>query len=390
MDNVRDAIIRKVLSENDVGAMLFWRPDEIVMATGYLPVWGISLCVYPAIGMPILYVPELEPVDQLPDGFLIKTFPWGRLDCKNPWDVLYGLISEDLERFCINELPISFLKYASQSAPAQISAEGAPLPFTWVEELLKLAKGGYKDIQSKILGLYLIKTPVEIEQIRLVNQVTSLGIKAFYSNLRPGITEAELASAVETEIQSQTGKSLIKYAKAWPYIMSGSNSAFGGTFARNSGKALNSGEIVMIEMAVCVNGYWCDITRTGAVGAISAKQQELFSVVLEAQILGLGLIKPGVKASEVDKIVRLFIQEKGFGQYYQHGLGHHVGFRYHDPGEGFFPDSELILEEGMVLTVEPGIYMKEFDSGVRIENNILITKSGVEILSDFSMELNGL
>jgi Xaa-Pro aminopeptidase len=145
----------------------------------------------------------------------------------------------------------------------------------------------------------------------------------------------------------------------------------------------------MIEMAACVNGYWCDITRTGSVGHIPAHGQKIYDTVKEAHLLALDLIKPGVEAKTVDGKVREFISRKGYGAYFNHALGHHVGFRYHDPGPGFRPGSSLVLSPGMVLTVEPGIYVHEHHAGVRIENNIWITADSYKILSDYSIEIDG-
>ena len=388
MDKTRDILIRKMLSDNGLGALFLWRSDELVMATGYQPLWGVSVCLYPAIGIPIIYVPGLEPKDILPDGFKIKTFPWGRLDYRNPWDILYETIKEDLIKLCINNQPVTFIQHSSHSAPSQMSAESAPLPFDFQKRIKYLSKGGYKDFMVEILQLYTIKTPEEISKISLTNQVASIGIKAFYANLIPGKTEAEVACAVESAVQSQIGKAGVIYAKSWPLIMSGINSAYGGTFNRTTGKVLQSDELVLIEMAVCVNGYWCDITRTGSIGTISKKQQTICDIVKTAQEIGFQAIKPGVKASTIDRIVREYIDNMGYSIHFQHALGHHVGFRYHDPGQGLSPESELVIAEGMVLTVEPGIYALEFGGGSRIEDNVLVTMNGIKILSEDSSELN--
>ena len=289
----------------------------------------------------------------------------------------------------INDQPVTFLEHSSHSSPSQMSAESAPLPFDFQKRIKHLSKGGYKDFMDKILQLYTIKTPEEISKISLTNQVASIGIKAFYTNLIPGKTEAEVACAVESAVQSQIGKAGVIYAKSWPFVMSGINSAYGGAFSRSTGKVLQSGELVLIEMAVCVNGYWCDITRTGSIGTISKQQQTICDIVKTAQEIGFKAIKPGVKASNIDRIVREYINNMGYSKHYQHALGHHVGFRYHDPGQGLSPESELIIAEGMILTVEPGIYAVELGGGSRIEDNILVTMNGIKILSDYSTTVNG-
>ncbi|MDR2449007.1 MAG: Xaa-Pro peptidase family protein, partial [Prevotellaceae bacterium] len=301
----------------------------------------------------------------------------------------YKAIEADLVESGIEDKPISFVEASSRSSLPAISAEWIPMPLNFTAKLKRLAKGGYTDVTDDILGLFLYKTTSETAHITLANKIGHIGIQTFYDNLIQGKTEVEVACAVETAVQSQTGKEAIRYAKAWAYIMSGINSSYGDRYARNTGKKIDKGDLVMIEMAVCVNGYWCDVTRTGRVAHIPAPQQKIYDVVKEAHLLALDLIKPDVEAKTVDGKVREFISRKGYGSRFNHALGHHVGFRYHDPGQGFSPDSNLILSQGMTLTVEPGIYIPEQHAGVRIENNILITADGYKMLSDYSIEIDG-
>lgn len=379
--------LQNLLQENGVGAFLLWRNAELVMTLGYQPLWGISFCLFPVAGTPILYIPVLETRDRLPKGTVVKTFPWGVMNCRNPWDLLYKMIEEDISNMGIAELPISFIRNIGQSAPAQTAGEGVPLPSDLQENLKSVSNGGYKDISAEFSRLYTIKNKVDIEHIAFCNKIAGIGIKAFYKNLIPGKSEVEVASAVEAVIQNSVDDVKIWYAKAWPYIQSGSNAAYGGRYNRSTGKKLKEGELVMIEMAVCVNGYWADITRTAAVGDINTKLQDVFNVVKEAQNRAVKAIEPGIEGSYVDKIARDYINKKGYGAYYTHALGHHVGFCYHDAGIRLAPTSKLILEEGMIVTVEPGIYGEALKGGCRIEDNVLVTPDGHKVLSEYSREL---
>ncbi len=387
MDKERDGLIRHFLLENNIGAIIFWRPEELVMATGYYPLWGLSFCLYPDYGEPIVYVPALEPKDQLPNGFLIKEFEWGKLNVVNPWAGLYQMVQQDLCTLNPNKLPITFQKTASQSSLSQIAAEEPALPLDLIENLIQISEGGFKNYDNEIVELFVIKTVLEIERIKLANKIAVTGLECFYRNIRVGLTEVELSSLVESKIQSQTGNSGVRYAKAWAFVMSGINSIFGGTFGRNSGRRLENGDIVLLELAVCVNGYWSDLTRVGTIGDICEEKQHIFSVVKSAYNLALGLVKSGSNAGEIDRKVREYITHNGFGEYYQHALGHHVGFRYHDYGQSLRPNSELILKEGMVITIEPGIYVPEIEVGVSMEDNVLVKKNGYEILSRHPIDL---
>jgi Xaa-Pro aminopeptidase len=115
--------------------------------------------------------------------------------------------------------------------------------------------------------------------------------------------------------------------------------------------------------------------------------KRIFSTVLEAQQKAIAMMKPGVLMADVDAAARKHIEDAGYGKFFNHALGHHVGFRYHDFGPTLSPGSAAVLEEGMLLTVEPGIYGEEINCGVRIEDNVLITKNGNEILSVYGRSL---
>lgn len=387
MNKQRQNSIQKLLNEKKIGAFFLWRSDELVMSLGYQSLWGVSVCLFPFEGTPILYIPELEPRDRLPENVILKTFPWGLMDCSNPWDILYEMIKEDLTQLGIESLPISYIQHIGQSSPPLMAGEGTPISPDLREKLAYVSKGGYQDITSAFLELYAIKNDVEIERIVLTNQVAAIGIKAFYDNLIPGKSEVEVASAVEAAIQNQVNDNDILYAKGWPQIQSGINVTNGGRFNRSTGKKLQSGELVMIEMGVCVNGYWADITRTGSTGDLHAKYLRIFEVVSEAQEKAVEAIAPGKTTGEIDKIAREYIVNCGHGSFFNHALGHHVGFRYHDPGSPLVPNGNAVLKEGMIYTVEPGIYGEEIGTGARIEDNVLVTSDGYRILSDFSRGL---
>lgn len=172
-------------------------------------------------------------------------------------------------------------------------------------------------------------------------------------------------------------------------IQSGRNTANGGKYNRSTGKIIADGEFVMLEMGLCVNGYWADITRTTITGEINDMQKSIFQTVSQAQQIAIKMLKPGTAMNDVDSVSRKYIEEAGFGEYFNHALGHQVGFRYHDPGSSLSPNCTDVLQEGMVLTVEPGIYGVELNGGVRIEDNLLITANGCQLLSNYPRSLRG-
>ncbi|MGA6980552.1 MAG: Xaa-Pro peptidase family protein, partial [Candidatus Sulfotelmatobacter sp.] len=231
------------------------------------------------------------------------------------------------------------------------------------------------------VDLYLRKTAEEIQSIRLANQVANVGLCAFNENLQSGISEAEVAAAVESAIYTQIGRDGIFHSRAWAMVQSGPNSADAGRFNRSSGRRLQEGDLVLIELATCVNGYWSDLSRTGTVGLPKAELAELLALVNEAQQAAIDAITPGASAAEVDAIARGKIAAQGLSSFFTHHTGHHVGFRYHDPGFLVAPGVNAKLEPGMILTIEPGAYVPQRGGGARIEDNVLVTPSGHEVLS---------
>jgi Xaa-Pro dipeptidase len=164
-------------------------------------------------------------------------------------------------------------------------------------------------------------------------------------------------------------------------VQSGPNTALAGCFNRSSGRRIESGDLVLIELATCVNGYWSDLTRTETVGPVSAQAADLLAAVHMAQQAAIRMLRPGVSAREVDAAARESLDKAGFADYFTHATGHHVGFRYHDPGFAIAPDCNELLTRGMVVTIEPGAYIANRGMGARIEDNIVVTANGADILS---------
>ena len=383
MDIKRKQMLQRIINEHYLGALIFWRPDELVMTLGYMPLWGLSFLLYTADDNPVLFVPELEPVDILPAGIAIQTFPWGTMSYPDPWDDLYNQIKLLLQQKNLQELPVSFIPSIGGSAPCRMAGEQPPLPPDLIGALNDVSKKGWVDVSSDLLKLYSYKTASDIQQLKITHQISAIAVHTFYTNAISGNTEAEVSAAVEYEVSKCINMPHIHFSRAWAMIQSGANAAWGGRYNRTTGKRLQNGELVMMEMGICVNGYWADISRTAKIGNVSKNQNEIYDLVYEAQRLGISMMRPGVKMSTVDSVVREKIEAGGFGRFFKHALGHHVGFRYHDFGPTLSPDCDSELEEGMLLTVEPGVYDEEIKMGVKIEDNVLVPKNGSLILSSY-------
>ena len=373
--------IRSFLRQYDLLAWIAWRPDELVMLSGYVPFWGASLLIYFADAEPVLFVPQIEPRDHIPAELHVQEYPWGDLKCSDPYSVLRSAVSKELVKARVEGEQVGVNSSASRiSLPIQ-AAEQIPIPEGFAGQLSALIARPDAECEAAFADLYLRKTPEEIEAIRLANQVANVALQVFFENLQPGITEAEVAAAVESAIYRQIGRDGIFHSRGWAMVQSGPNSADAGRFNRSTGRRVENGDLVLIELATCVNGYWSDLTRTAAVGSAKDEVEQILAIVRDAQQAAVDGVRPGVSAGDIDALARDKIAVQGFSSFFTHHTGHHVGFRYHDPGFGILPGESAQLRPGMVITIEPGVYVRERGAGARIEDNVLVTESGHEVLS---------
>jgi len=377
----REHQVRSFLRTHDLQAWIAWRPDELVMLSGYFPFWGASLLLYFLDEEPVLFVPQIEPRDHIPTRLRVQEYPWGDLKCSDPYSALVSAVGDELAKARIEGQRVGMNPSASRiSLPIQ-AAEQIPIPEAFAEQLSTLTAKPDAQRLAAFANLYLRKTREEIDAIRRANKVANVGLRVFFENLRPGITEAEVAAAVEFAIYRQIGHDGIFHSRGWAMVQSGPNSADAGRFNRSTGRRLENGDLVLIELATCVDGYWSDLTRTAAVGSPKPEVEEILAIVKEAQQAAVDGVRPGVSAAEVDTLARDKIAARGFSSFFTHHTGHHVGFRYHDPGFLILPGESAKLEPGMVITIEPGVYIRERGAGARIEDNLLVTKAGHEVLS---------
>jgi Xaa-Pro dipeptidase len=373
--------IRSFLQQNHLQAWIAWRPDELLMLSGYFPFWGASLLLYFAEAEPILFVPQLEPRDHIPAGLRIQEYPWGDLKCGDPYSVLVSAVADALSKANVGRGHVGMIPSASRiSLPIQ-AGEQIPFPEDFSGKLSTLTTKPNVAHQKAFSDLYLRKTAEEIDAIRQANLVANVGLEAFLKNLQPGVTEAEIAAAVESAIYCRIGRNSIFHSRGWAMVQSGPNSADAGRFNRSTGRLLEEGDLVLIELATCVNGYWSDLSSTAPVGSPKPEAANILDIAKKAQQAAVDGIRPGVSASEIDAMARDKIAAHGLGSFFTHHTGHHVGFRYHDPGFLILPGESSKLEPGMVITIEPGVYVPERGAGARIEDNVLVTESGHEVLS---------
>lgn len=373
--------IRNFLRQNELRAWIAWRPDELLMLAGHFPFWGASLLINFVDRGPILFVPQIEPRDHIPAGLSVQEYPWGDLKCSDPYSVLVSAVGDELIEAKVSPEQAGTNPSASRTSLPIQAAEQIPMPEDFAERLSAVVAKRDDRCLADFANLYLRKTSEEIRAIQLANRVANVGLEVFFKNLRPGLTEAEVGAAVESAIYREIGREGIFHSRGWAMVQSGPNSADAGRFNRSTGRRLKNGDLVLIELATCVNGYWSDLTRTAAVGSMERETASILDVVREAQQAAIDAVRPGVSAGDIDATARDKITALGLASFFTHHTGHHVGFRYHDPGFLIVSGESAELEPGMVITIEPGVYVPEQSAGARIEDNVLVTESGHDVLS---------
>jgi len=249
----------------------------------------------------------------------------------------------------------------------------------------KITDCKWKNASSLLIKARAIKTPNEVRMLRKANEVAEIGLRIFDHNMKPGLTEIQLATSIEHEIV--TG-GILKHRTnrviACAFVASGSTTADAHKYAFGStSRKLRHGDLVMLELDVIADGYSSDITRTFVVGKPSKLQKRLFEAVLDSQTTAISGIKPNIAAAEIARVSNDVIRRHGFSEYLVHGLGHGIGVAVHEPIPTLHLESNDLLRPGMVHSIEPGIYGRRI-GGVRIEDDILDTERGTEYLSTYT------
>jgi Xaa-Pro aminopeptidase len=218
--------------------------------------------------------------------------------------------------------------------------------------------------------LRMIKSAEEVNKIRSACALTDAAWTHIQRMVQPGVTEYDLQLDLEFYMRRQGAALAFE-----PIVVSGAKSA--RPHGKASDKKLEKGDFLTCDFGAKVDGYCADLTRTVVVGEASDRHRELYDLVLKAQLECIAAMRPGVAAKDVDALARFIFGDQA--KYFGHGLGHGLGRLVHDTGR-MNATSTDILAVGQVWTVEPGLYIEGF-GGVRIEDDVVVTETGVEILN---------
>jgi Xaa-Pro aminopeptidase len=252
-------------------------------------------------------------------------------------------------------------------------------------EQADITYGTYLAYSTDLAGIILVPTNQWVEELRYIKDDSELQIMQeaadladqtfsyILTKLKPGVSEKTIALEIEMFIRSNGGTS----TSFDSIVASGERSAL--PHGKASERILQENEFVKLDFGAYYKGYCSDITRTVVLGKPTEKHKEIYDIVLEAQLNCLNNLKPGLTGAQGDALARDIIAKYGYGDKFGHGTGHGLGMEIHESPRLSKTD-ETILTPGMVVTVEPGIYLPGF-GGVRIEDDVVLTETGIKILT---------
>lgn len=311
---------------------------------------------------PVLILPELElpKVDLFP--YKVRAFAYG----ENPseWNDAFRKAAQSLgldgKRIGVEPRQMRLLEFSHIKA-------GAP-------------EADYPDASDVLARLRLKKDKAEVEALRRAVKIAQTALEATLPLIKIGMTEKALASELVMNLLKHGSDPEMPFA---PIVSAGPNSA--NPHASPSERKLRAGDLLVVDWGAAYNGYVSDLTRTFAVGEVDDECNKIHKIVQEANAAGRAAGKPGVPCANVDKATRDVIEKAGYGKYFTHRTGHGIGMEGHEDPY-MRSDNMQLLEPGMAFTVEPGIYLTN-RNGVRIEDNVVITETGADVLSDMPREI---
>jgi Xaa-Pro aminopeptidase len=311
----------------------------------------------PAIVLPEL---ELQKVASLP--YKLQVFPYP----ENPseWDDAFRkaaqALSLDGKRIGVDPRQLRLLEFRHVKA-------GAP-------------EADYPDASDVLSSLRLRKEKAEVEAMRKAVKIAQDALEATIPAIKIGMTEKELSSELVMQLLKHGSEPEMPFA---PIVSGGPNSA--NPHASPTERKLQAGDLLVVDWGAAYDGYISDLTRTFAVGEVDEEYEKIHKIVHEANAAGRAAAEPGLPCANVDKAARDVIEKSGYGVYFTHRTGHGIGMEGHE--EPYMRgDNMQLLEPGMAFTVEPGIYLPN-RNGVRIEDNVVITENGADVLSDMPREI---
>lgn len=353
--------LKSYLKEQQLDAAFITTPDNVFYVSGFHSNPHerlLGVMVFPE-AEPFLIAPKMEIPDVEAAGWTYEAV--GHADTDNAWE----LVAEAATR---------------KSGPIKrIGIEKSHLTVERLEMLHAVFNGvEIVGIDGQLNRMRVIKDESELALMRKAAELADYAIEVGCKEIAEGKTELEILMAIEFEMKRKG-----VYMSFDTMVLSGPKAA--SPHGTPGDRKVQKGDFVLFDLGVVYQGYCSDITRTVSFGEPNDEQKDIYETVRKAEQAAVDAVKPGVLAKDLDKIARDVITEAGYGEYFTHRLGHGLGISVHEY-PSITATNGLVLEEGMVFTIEPGVY-KTGVAGVRIEDDVVVTKDGVEVLTRFPKDL---
>lgn len=377
VDDVKLGRVRERMAADGLDALVVRAPDNVVYLTNYWPMKGYATAVFPREGDATLVVLDPQEGEARAQAWTGDVQPFRFYDPSDPRPPAARSMDAALrvlrDRGLNGRVGIE-LSQGSQSTDRML---GEPTVYTMEYfERLRGAADEVVDAVPLLSSLRMIKTPQEIERMRIANEVAALALEATAEEIRPGMSTFRVAGIWDGHVQTIGSgyENKIRMARGFSLVWSGDGIQ---TFTPTKGEPLVATEPTLFEIWVCVDGYWNDLTKNMVFGDLEPRYDALLTALLEVFEAAIDYTRPGAAFGGLDELIRSGIVEAGYDAP-SHPVSHGVGARAHEPPWPH-PAAEGTFEEGMVVAIEPGTYFPG-GGGLRLEDNFLITAEGAEKL----------
>jgi Xaa-Pro dipeptidase len=372
-DDAKLERVRALMADEELEALVVRAPDSVLYLTNFWGMKGYDAVVFPREGEPTLIALEPSAEDAARMAWTKDVRFFGGYDATDPRPPAMRAL--DLARDVSREYGRVGLEL---SLGTQASDRMVGEPTTYTKDWFDTWPGA-ADATPLLNTARAIKTPQELERMRIANEIAAAAMEHVKANLRAGMTESQAAALWLGHVHGEgTVRSDVDLALGFSLVWSGPGIR---TFTATGDRPVQENEPTLFEIWVCADGYWCDHTKNVCPGELEPRYDVLLDQLLAVYGRALDHLRPGAELAELDRLVRAGIAEAGYPGQPSHPIAHGVGARAHEPPYAHQAGGGTV-EEGMVFAIEPGIYWPE-GGGLRVEDNFLVTAGGVEKLSSF-------
>lgn len=364
-------------------ALICRLPENVVYLTETWPHHGISVAVLLREGKPTLFIPEVEAEWGNQEWAEVVPFGWALLKDQDLYASYRQLLTQVNDMHNLQGARVGVELALEVVGTTYRHAEPILPAAPWQELLGEIYSGSeLVDVTDLMQSAKLVKTEYDLSRLEVANELAEIGANEFLRQLEPGMTEVGVSALIEGTIRAKgAGYKGARLVWAEAETASGPrNTASANLLIPSTERVIEEGDLVMVEMATVMDGYYSDLTFMAVAGEPNARQVEVHNTVLEAQQAASQQLYPGNSYEAPDSAARGVLEDAGLGEYFVHVTGHGLGFRFHESTPFLMPGASGTLVEGIVTSVEPGVYIPDF-GGIRIEDDVAVGKEGPVFLS---------